>query len=85
MHHQKIPLQIQKELKSRNNIFPKQILKYAEHQNLCLLSTIQLFNILSKFREGGITTKEIADKLFNQQGISEDFNEWNLYFFENNK
>lgn len=74
-----------KELKSRNNIFPKQILKYAEHQNLCLLSTIQLFNILSKFREGGITTKEIADKLFNQQGISEDFNEWNLYFFENNK
>lgn len=68
-----------KELKSRNNIFPKQILKYAEHQKLCLLSTIQLFNILNQFREGKITTKEIADKIFNQQGITEEYGEWNLY------
>lgn len=74
-----------KELELRNNIFPKQILKYAEHQNLCLLSTTQLFNILNQFREGKITTKEIADKIFNQKGISEDFNEWNLYLSENNK
>ena len=68
-----------KELKSRNNIFTKQILKYDEHQNLCLLSTIQLFNILNQFREGKITTKEIADKIFNQQGITEEYGEWNLY------
>ena len=72
-------------MKLRNNIFPKQILKYAEHQNLCLLSTTQLFNILNQFREGKITTKEIADKIFNQKGISEDFNEWNLYLSENIK
>lgn len=71
-----------KELDSRNNIFPKQILKYAEHQNLCLLSATQLFNMLNNFREGKSTTKEIADKIFNQKGITEDFNDWNSYLLK---
>ena len=68
-----------KELNARKDIFPKQILKYAEYQNLCLLSTIQLFNILEEFKESKITTEEISDKIFNQKGIYEDFKEWNLY------
>ena len=74
-----------KELKSRNNIFPNQILKYAENQDLCLLSTIQLFNILNQFREGKITTREIANKIIKQKGISKEFNEWNQYLLENNE
>lgn len=68
-----------KELNSRNNIFPNQILKYAKYQNLCLLSTVQIFNIFEKFKEGKITVEEIADNIFNQNGIYEDLREWNLY------
>ena len=68
-----------KELNSRNNIFPNQILKYAEYQNLCLLSTVQLFNIFEKFKEGKITVEEVADNILNQNGIYEDLKEWGLY------
>lgn len=68
-----------KELNSRNNIFPNQILKYAKYQNLCLLSTVQLFNIFEKFKEGKITVEEVADNILNQNGIYEDLKEWDLY------
>lgn len=70
-------------LEDRNNIFPKQLLKYAEHQQLCLISVTQIFNILSEYREGNLTTKEISDIIWNQNGILGDFENWNLHLVKN--
>lgn len=72
-----------KALELRNNIFPKQLLKYAEHQQLCLISVTQIFNILNEYREKKITTQEISDIIWNQIGILDCFDDWNLHLIKN--
>lgn len=68
-----------KELNQRQDTFPKQLLKYAEHQNLCLISSIQLFNIYKEFINGNLTKEDIVNSIINQKGIYDKYDDWSLY------
>ncbi|MEG0408547.1 MAG: hypothetical protein RR623_06700 [Bacilli bacterium] len=68
-----------RELEDRQDTFPKQMIKYAEYQELCMISSIQLFNIYKEFEKKNISTKEIADSILSTKGIYEGYNQWDLY------
>ena len=68
----------EKELDSRQEYFPNQMLKYAIHQEICLLTTIQLFNIKNYLESNPSEKEKIIDRIFNTNGLFEGFEDWNL-------
>lgn len=67
-----------KELEKRQDTFPTQMLKYATQQEICLLTTIQIFNIKYFLKNNPDKTKEIVNELYSTNGIYNKFLEWNL-------
>lgn len=68
-----------RELDKRQEPFPKQLLKYSEYQKLCLISTIQLFNIYGEFKKGKIDKNDISSIILNNDGIYDKYNDWNIH------
>ena len=67
-----------KELECRQDYFPNQMLKYATHQEICLLTTIQLYNIMIYLEKNPEEKENIINEIFNTKGLYKDFGEWNL-------
>lgn len=70
------------ELKDRKDTFPNQMLKYSEYQQICLMDSIQLYNIYNKFLNKEISIKEISEIIMNTNGIMQEFKNWKM-FLEN--
>ena len=67
-----------KELENRKNTFPNQMLKYAKQQEICLLTTLQVFNIRCYLKCNPDKKDEILEELYNTVGTYDKFIEWNL-------
>lgn len=67
-----------KELEKRQDYFPAQMLKYAIQQEICLLTTIQVFNIKCFLKNNPDKTEEIINELYSTNGIYNKFLEWDL-------
>ena len=67
-----------KELEKRQDYFPTQMLKYATQQEICLLTTIQVFNIKCFLKKNPDKAGEIINELYSTNGIYDKFLEWNL-------
>ena len=67
-----------KELECRQEYFPNQMLKYATHQEICLLTTLQLYNIRKYLEKYPDEKEKIIDEIFNTDGLYKKFAEWNL-------
>lgn len=68
-----------KELDKRQETFPNQLLKSAEHQDLCLMSSIQLYNIYKEYMNGNLNKEDIVNSIINQKGIYDKYDDWSLY------
>ncbi|MEM4202645.1 MAG: hypothetical protein QXS54_01110 [Candidatus Methanomethylicaceae archaeon] len=53
----------------RGEPFTSDALKTAQNNDVCLVTTIELFNVLQKLEEGKVKPEEIRDKLLNTVGI----------------
>lgn len=67
-----------KELEERQECFPNQMLKYATQQEICLLTTIQLFNIKCFLKNNTDKKEEIINELYSTNGKYNKFLEWDL-------
>lgn len=67
-----------KELEKRQDYFPTQMLKYATQQEICLLTTIQIFNIKCYLKINPDKKDEILNELYDTNGIYTRFLEWDL-------
>ena len=67
-----------RELEKRQDYFPNQMLKYATQQEICLLTTLQLFNIKCYLKSNPDKKDEIINELYNTVGIYNKFAEWDL-------
>ncbi len=67
-----------KGLESRQEFFPNQMLKYATHQEICLLTTIQLYNIKLYLKQNPDEKEKIIQNIFNTNGLYEGFEKWDL-------
>lgn len=68
-----------KKLEDRQEYFPNQMLKYAEHQEICLITTIQIYNIMCFIEQNPLEVDSIIQEIFDCNGIFTNFNEWNNY------
>lgn len=67
-----------KELERRQDYFPNQMLKYATHQEICLLTTLQLYNIRKYLEKHPNEKENIIDEIFNTDGLYKKFGAWDL-------
>lgn len=67
-----------RELDKRQETFPMQMLKYATQQEICLLNTIQLFNIKYYLNQNPGKKEEILNELYTTNGTYNKFNDWKL-------
>lgn len=67
-----------KELERRQDYFPNQMLKYATHQEICLLTTLQLYNIRKYLEKKPNEKDNIIDEIFNTDGLYKKFGAWDL-------
>lgn len=67
-----------RELEKRQDYFPNQMLKYATQQEICLLTTLQLFNIKCYLKDNPDQKGEIIDELYNTVGVYNKFEKWDL-------
>lgn len=67
-----------RKLECRQEYFPNQMLKYATHQEICLLTTLQLYNIRKYLEKNPDKKEKIVDEIFNTNGLYKNFGEWNL-------
>jgi hypothetical protein len=72
-----------KELDSRQDYFPNQMLKYATHQEICLLTTIQLYNIKKYLEKKPEEREKIINEIYTTNGLYKNFGEWNLNIKKN--
>ena len=72
-----------KELDSRQDYFPNQMLKYATHQEICLLTTIQLYNIKKYLEKKPEEREKIINEIYTTNGLYKKFGEWNLNIKKN--
>ncbi len=68
----------EKELEKRQEYFPNQMLKYATHQEICLLTTIQLYNIKEYLKNNPNEKEKIVNEIFGTNGIYKGFEDWKL-------
>lgn len=68
-----------RKLEERQEYFPNQMLKYAEHQEICLITTIQIYNIMCFIEQNPLEVDSIIQEIFDCNGIFTKFNEWNKY------
>lgn len=68
----------ERDLEERQEYFPTQMLKYARHQEICLLTTIQLYNIKEHLKNNSAEKEKIINEIFNANGLYNGFEEWNL-------
>ena len=54
------------------------MLKYAKQQEICLLTTLQVFNIRCYLKCNPDKKDEILEELYNTVGTYDKFIEWNL-------
>ena len=69
----------ERELEDRQEYFPDQMLKYAMHQEICLLTTIQLYNIKEYLKDNPKEKDKIIKTLFDTIGLYQGFEDWNMY------
>ena len=69
----------ERELDERQEYFPNQMLKYATHQEICLLTTIQLYNIKRYLKDNPKEKEKIIKSLFDTNGLYSGFEDWNIY------
>ena len=67
-----------KKLEDRQDAFPQQMIKYATLQEICLLTTIQIFNIKHYLESNPNEKDDIINDLYSTNGVYEKFSEWNL-------
>lgn len=72
------------ELKERKEAFPNQMLKYSEYQQICLMDSVQLYNIYNKFLNKEISKEDISKKILSTNGIINEFNDWRIFLEKNN-
>lgn len=68
----------EKELEKRQEYFPNQMLKYATHQEICLLTTIQLYNIKEYLKNNPNEKEKIINEIFGTNGIYKGLKDWKL-------
>lgn len=68
----------EKELEKRQEYFPNQMLKYATHQEICFLTTIQLYNIKEYLKNNPNEKEKIVNEIFGTNGIYKGFEDWKL-------
>lgn len=68
----------EKELEKRHEYFPNQMLKYATHQEICLLTTIQLYNIKEHLKNDPNEKEKIVNEIFRTNGVYKGFEDWKL-------
>lgn len=68
----------EKELEKRHEYFPNQMLKYATHQEICLLTTIQLYNIKEHLKNNPNEKEKIVNEIFRTNGVYKGFEDWKL-------
>lgn len=68
-----------RKLEERQEYFPNQMLKYAEYQEICLITTIQIYNIMCFLEQNPLETDSIIQEIFDCNGIYSKFNEWDKY------
>lgn len=66
----------EKELEKRQEYFPNQMLKYATHQEICLLTTIQLYNIKEHLKKNPKEKDKIINEIFGTSGRYKGFEDW---------
>ena len=54
------------------------MIKYATLQEICLLTTIQIFNIKHYLESNPNEKDDIINDLYSTNGVYEKFSEWNL-------
>lgn len=62
------------ELNKRETVYPSQMLPFSTARNHCLLSTVQLLNMLLAYREDKAAGENIIKLIFNTVGVLNDFN-----------
>ncbi len=67
-----------KELDKRQEYFPNQMLKYATHQEICLLTTIQLYNIKEFLKKNPNDKDRIITEMFETNGRFQGFENWKM-------
>ena len=67
-----------RELEKRQDYFPNQMLKYATQQEICLLTTLQIFNIKCYLKDNPDKKDEIINELYNTVGVYNKFEKWDL-------
>lgn len=67
-----------KDLENRQDTFPAQMLKYAKQQEICLLSTLQVYNIKCYLEQNPGEKDSIIDELYSTVGVYEKFADWNI-------
>lgn len=72
-----------KGLESRQDYFPNQMLKYATHQEICLLTTVQLYNIKKYLERKPEEREKIINEIYTTNGLYKNFGEWNLNIKKN--
>lgn len=65
-------------LEERQEYFPTQMLKYATHQEICLLTTIQLYNIKEYIKNNPNEKERIINEIFATSGLYKGFEDWKL-------
>lgn len=65
-------------LEERQEYFPAQMLKYATHQEICLLSTIQLYNMKEYIKNNLNEKEKIINEIFSTNGLYKGFEDWQL-------
>ncbi len=68
----------ERNLEERQEYFPAQMLKYAIHQEICLLTTIQIYNIKEYLKNNPNEKERIINEIFTTNGVFKGFEEWNL-------
>lgn len=73
----------ERNLEERQEYFPTQMLKYATHQEICLMTTIQLYNIKQYLKENSKEKEKIINEIFNTNGLYKRFEKWDLNIKKN--
>lgn len=67
-----------RELEKRQDYFPNQMLKYSTQQEICLLTTLQIFNIKCYLKDNPDKKDEIINELYNTVGVYNKFESWDF-------
>lgn len=68
----------ERNLENRQEYFPAQMLKYATHQEICLLTTIQLYNMKEYLKNNPNERERIINEIFSTNGLYRGFEDWKL-------